>query len=122
IIIADHRVSRKHCTLYYDNHSGRYHVADLNSKLGTYLNGRRLTGNSPLAVNDVISFGARSEFMLRFTNAGADSSTSNAPPQEPATADASAELTEDDKRITSSFNARQVIEQSEARFFQRSVE
>ena len=53
--IADLRVSSRHARLY--EHSGQWFVEDLQSKPGTYVNGRLTRGPQPIHSGDVIRFG-----------------------------------------------------------------
>lgn len=104
IVLPDHRVSRKHCTIYFDPDGGEFQIGDLNSKIGTFLNGTRLTRPERLRVGDVISFGARSEFVLKF-----ERHTSEVLPPE---------REEDSEKqqkhaITSTINIRKVVRDSE---------
>lgn len=55
VVLADPEVSRRHARLVFRN--GTYHIEDLSSTNGTYINGRRITSLTPLAHGDVIDFG-----------------------------------------------------------------
>jgi signal transduction histidine kinase/pSer/pThr/pTyr-binding forkhead associated (FHA) protein len=111
IVIPDQRISRKHCVIHYDPNAEEYFVGDLNSKLGTYLNGQRVEGNLALSEGDVISFGDRSAFSLAFVrssvetaaDSGADSSTPG----------------QFEERVTSSINPRELLRLSDDKLRQR---
>ncbi len=67
IVLDDRQVSRLHARIsWQDDH---YEVEDLNSKNGTHLNGRDLTGSQPLHDGDEIQIALR--FKLAFVDAGA---------------------------------------------------
>jgi len=55
VVLADPEVSRRHARLVLRN--GTYHIEDLSSTNGTYINGRRISSLTPLAHGDVIDFG-----------------------------------------------------------------
>ena len=48
-------VSARHAELRW--REGQWHVVDLGSRNGTYLNGRRLSGNAPLNPGDAVTLG-----------------------------------------------------------------
>ncbi len=67
IVLDDRQVSRLHARIsWQDDH---YEVEDLNSKNGTHLNGRDLTGSQPLHDGDEIQIALR--FKLAFVDANA---------------------------------------------------
>jgi serine phosphatase RsbU (regulator of sigma subunit) len=55
IYIADTRVSRDHAVIVGEE--GQFFIEDQNSKLGTYVNGVRVSGRQNLSPNDRIDFG-----------------------------------------------------------------
>ncbi len=59
IVLDDPAVSRHHAQLIVSNVHGDVTVSDLNSELGTYVNGRRLGGPAPLRPGDVLQIGER---------------------------------------------------------------
>jgi|GEM_PF-6601139 len=55
VIINDQYVGRNHCQIVEDN--GKFLVVDLNSTNGTFVNGKRITGQQPLSMSDEIRIG-----------------------------------------------------------------
>ena len=66
IIIENGHASRKHATIAIDD--DQVVVSDLDSTNGTYLNGKRITGESLVKVGDVIKFDAESYSLQWFEN------------------------------------------------------
>lgn len=66
VSIEDTKSSREHARIRFAD--GVYSVADLGSSNGTYLNDRRLDGQTPLAAGDLIRIG---DTVLQFSPAGA---------------------------------------------------
>jgi DNA-binding winged helix-turn-helix (wHTH) protein len=62
IVISNQQVSRKHAKVYLSN--GEPFLEDLNSKNGTFHNGRPVTGITPLEDGDVIQIALAQEFMF----------------------------------------------------------
>jgi len=56
IVINDNYVSRWHCQITQDN-NGKFCLLDRNSKNGTFVNGRRVTGEVYLNQMDVVKIG-----------------------------------------------------------------
>lgn len=56
IVINDEKVSRNHLQMILDD-QGNYSVLDLNSTNGTFVNGRRITGQVPLKTTDELKIG-----------------------------------------------------------------
>lgn len=56
IVINDEKVSRNHLQMIMDD-QGNYSVLDLNSTNGTFVNGRRITGQVPLKTTDELRIG-----------------------------------------------------------------
>lgn len=54
-ILEDESVSRSHAVLYYEG--GRFHLKDLKSTNGTYVNGVEVT-DSPIGHRDLLTLGA----------------------------------------------------------------
>ena len=63
--IPDPSVSRRHCLLFTGRGTGARWVADLGSRNGTWLNGRRIRQPSPLRDRDCIRVG-RTNFLIVF--------------------------------------------------------
>lgn len=57
IVLLDSSISRRHCRIFKMN--GQYHVADLGSGNGTYVNGERIAEVTTLASEDIIQVGAK---------------------------------------------------------------
>lgn len=55
--ILDERVSRRHLQVRFDEKTGGYIAIDLNSANGTFINGKRLTGETPLTDGDELLVG-----------------------------------------------------------------
>jgi len=56
VVIADETVSSTHARLAFDAAGGRFHVTDLGSSNGTFLNGKRVT-STHFNVGDMLRFG-----------------------------------------------------------------
>lgn len=56
IVVNDEKVSRNHLQMIMDD-NGNYSVQDLNSTNGTFVNGRRISGQVPLKVTDELRIG-----------------------------------------------------------------
>lgn len=56
IVVDDVKVSRNHLQMVMDD-QGNYSVLDLNSTNGTFVNGRRITGEVPLQITDELKIG-----------------------------------------------------------------
>ena len=88
VVLADDSVSRRHARLEYEG--GSWHVTDLDSTNGTYLNGTRVPPNvaTPLPYGANIRFGA---VLARFRATGLDLDAERArytpPPSTPRVAD-----------------------------------
>jgi hypothetical protein len=67
IVLDDRQVSRLHARIVWQG--DHYEIEDLNSKNGTHLNGRDVTGSQPLRDGDEIQIALR--FKLAFVDAGA---------------------------------------------------
>lgn len=57
IQIVDPNVSRKHMQIHYDEGEDQYHVLDMNSKHGVFVNGRKIEDETTLSDNDYIGIG-----------------------------------------------------------------
>ncbi len=57
IQILDERVSRKHLQITYDKDKAAYHALDMSSRHGVYINGNKISGQTPLADGDQITIG-----------------------------------------------------------------
>ncbi|MFN0134255.1 MAG: FHA domain-containing protein [Phycisphaerales bacterium] len=57
IQVVDDRVSRRHVQIRYDEHDGSYHLLDMKSANGTFLNGRKVETDIALRDNDEIEIG-----------------------------------------------------------------
>ena len=55
VIINDQYVGRNHCQIVEND--GKLLVVDLNSTNGTFVNGKRITGQQPLSMSDEIRIG-----------------------------------------------------------------
>jgi pSer/pThr/pTyr-binding forkhead associated (FHA) protein len=88
VVLADDSISRRHARLEYE--AGSWHVTDLDSTNGTYLNGTRVPPNvaTPLPYGANIRFGA---VLARFRATGSDLEAERArytpPPSTPRVAD-----------------------------------
>jgi pSer/pThr/pTyr-binding forkhead associated (FHA) protein len=58
IQILDERVSRKHLQITYDKDKDAYYALDMSSRHGVFINGNKISGQTPLADNDQIAIGA----------------------------------------------------------------
>lgn len=67
VLITDARVSRHHARLFFSN--GQYWLEDLNSKNGTFLNGKRLNGPVVLTDGDRVKIGAVMFVFVRWRHA-----------------------------------------------------
>lgn len=56
VILNNEMISRNHCRIYAEGND--YYIVDLRSKNGTYVNGRRITGEHRLADNDKVVIGS----------------------------------------------------------------
>jgi hypothetical protein len=56
VVINDPKVSRHHLQIIKDDY-GNFRVADFGSSNGTFVNGRRISGEVPISPNDVIRIG-----------------------------------------------------------------
>lgn len=54
VVLTDRRISRKHCVIRYEG--GQFHLADLDSSNGTYVNDERVQ-KQELIDNDVLTLG-----------------------------------------------------------------
>ena len=67
--LADSKVSRVHCQIIqYDN--GSFAIADFNSTNGTFVNGRRVYGTTPLKKSDQVVVGQTNIQWQRYFNGG----------------------------------------------------
>ncbi len=57
IQILDDRISRKHIRIGFDADRGRYYAADMNSRHGVFINGSKITDETPLNDGDYITIG-----------------------------------------------------------------
>ena len=57
IQILDEHVSRKHMQIHFDPNEKRYHAFDMKSKHGLFVNGKKTSGEIPLADGDQILIG-----------------------------------------------------------------
>ena len=55
--LLDPHVSRKHFQIHYREQTGLFYLLDMKSRHGTYVNGARVQGETPLCNNDVIAAG-----------------------------------------------------------------
>jgi len=116
IIVPDHRVSRRHCSLYFDPDQQSFCLVDLSSKIGTFINGAKVTKATRLSIGDSISFGTLSEFVLKFAHP--QSSPLIAPNTPKESKEDLPQVEEAAKRITSSINLGRVVAQSESHLVQ----
>jgi len=65
IQILDEHVSRKHMQIRFDKDKGCYYALDMKSKLGVFINGRKIYDETVLADDDQILIG---ETKLLFTD------------------------------------------------------
>jgi phosphoserine phosphatase RsbU/P len=56
VVCPDHSMSRRHARIAAD--ASGWHIEDLGARNGTFLNGGRITGRTPLAPGDVVRMGA----------------------------------------------------------------
>ena len=71
--ILDDMVSRKHLRIRFHKDARKYYAEDMGSKHGTFINMRRITGETMLAENDEIRIG---ETKLLFTEKDFDTKES----------------------------------------------
>jgi len=64
IQILDNRVSRKHMKIHYDPEQDGYSAVDLNSKHGVFINGEKISEETKLGNDAIITIGSTS---LMFT-------------------------------------------------------
>jgi serine phosphatase RsbU (regulator of sigma subunit) len=64
LVLRDNRVSRVHARIVFE--AGHYHLEDLASRHGTYVNGDRTDGSVTLRHSDRISFGFPDGYFLTF--------------------------------------------------------
>lgn len=57
IQVLDEHVSRKHMQIRFDKDSARYYVLDMKSKHGVFINGRKISDQTPLTDGDQIGIG-----------------------------------------------------------------
>ena len=57
IQIVDDRVSRKHVQIHFDPQTNQFLALDMDSGNGSYVNGNRLTGDTPLKDFDQVRIG-----------------------------------------------------------------
>jgi pSer/pThr/pTyr-binding forkhead associated (FHA) protein len=55
--LEDERVSRKHCQFRFDPADNQYRVLDMQSTNGTYVNGKRVPGETILSDGDEVQVG-----------------------------------------------------------------
>jgi adenylate cyclase len=55
--VLDPHVSRKHFQILYREQTELFYLLDMRSRHGTFVNGRRVDGETPLCNNDVIAAG-----------------------------------------------------------------
>ena len=55
--LLDPHVSRKHFQILYREQTELFYLLDMKSRHGTYVNGRKVDGETPLCNNDVITVG-----------------------------------------------------------------
>lgn len=55
--ILDERVSRKHMRIRFDKEKNQYLANDMGSRHGTFVNGRKIQTEVPLAEDDMIDIG-----------------------------------------------------------------
>src|ERR1700688_4118572 len=64
LVLRDNRTSRNHCRIVFEN--GSYALEDLNSRHGTWVNGRQISRHV-LRNSDRIEFGVRDSYQLTFS-------------------------------------------------------
>jgi sigma-B regulation protein RsbU (phosphoserine phosphatase) len=64
LVLRDNRTSRNHCRIVFDN--GSYAIEDLNSRHGTFVNGKQISRHV-LHNSDRIEFGVRDSYQLTFS-------------------------------------------------------
>jgi pSer/pThr/pTyr-binding forkhead associated (FHA) protein len=57
IQILDEQVSRKHLQITYNKDKNSYHALDMSSRHGVYINGNKISGETPLTDGDKITIG-----------------------------------------------------------------
>jgi pSer/pThr/pTyr-binding forkhead associated (FHA) protein len=57
IQILDERISRKHMQILFDKDKGQYYAFDMKSKHGVFVNGTKITDQTPLNDGDQILIG-----------------------------------------------------------------
>lgn len=57
IQVLDEHVSRKHMQISFDRDSARYYALDMKSRHGVFINGRKISDQTPLADGDQIGIG-----------------------------------------------------------------
>jgi two-component system, cell cycle response regulator len=67
VVIVDAEISRRHAAIRYDAAAGTFHLNDLDSRNGTWLNGERCHTEMRLSVGDKIRLGASA--VLRVSHA-----------------------------------------------------
>jgi pSer/pThr/pTyr-binding forkhead associated (FHA) protein len=55
--ILDDRISRKHLQVRWDANEQRYHLIDMKSSNGTFIQGRQVSDDVPLEDGDIIELG-----------------------------------------------------------------
>jgi pSer/pThr/pTyr-binding forkhead associated (FHA) protein len=68
IVVSDMKVSALHAVITIPD-SGKVTIKDLNSTNGTYVNGQRITGETPLTGNDVVKVGDSIVEWTKYLNA-----------------------------------------------------
>ncbi|MFN7945862.1 MAG: FHA domain-containing protein [Blastocatellia bacterium] len=69
LVVADAGLSRRHALI--ENYDGLAQITDRDSRNGTFVNGVRVNGTSPLRDGDVITFGSDQELRVRLSVPGA---------------------------------------------------
>ena len=64
LVLRDNRTSRNHCRIVFEN--GSYAIEDLNSRHGTFVNGKQISRHV-LHNSDRIEFGVRDSYQLTFS-------------------------------------------------------
>jgi pSer/pThr/pTyr-binding forkhead associated (FHA) protein len=57
IQVLDEHVSRKHMQICFDKDDAQYYALDMKSKHGVFINGRKISDQTPLADGDQIGIG-----------------------------------------------------------------